>query len=60
MPSASPADLRRIHPNYPDLYQQYFESDDSEGKFSGFEEEFDILDKVAPEKRDFFKEFFGG
>ena len=53
MASVSPADIRRIHPNYLELYQQYFESDNSE-EFSGFEEEFDILDKVAPDNRDFF------
>ena len=53
MASVSPADIWRIHPNYLELYQQYFESDNSE-EFSGFEEEFDILDKVAPDNRDFF------
>ena len=59
MASASPADIRRIHPDYRDLYQQYFESNDSVGEFSGFEEEFDILDKVAPENVTFLRIFLG-
>ena len=60
MASASPADIRRIHPDYRDLYLHYFENDDSEGEFSGFEDDCDILDKVAPENCDFFEEFFLG